>query len=304
MISSPDYRNLYAYLPLKLIMRLTQTLITFIFVSLICGQDNDWLLVGTERSYSISGIANVGDRTFVVHDNKRDYEAKLGEVHFKNGSISYKMIEWPHEEQPFDLEALTRIPGSNTDMFAMESQGKCHWLVADHAKSRIAYNGFIQIPKIKWPTNLEGFGLLGSGETLLAVWGHRGKSKYPGKLFWGWMDLNKRTVTPIDSMEIIVEWPTESVRHISDLKVSESGDCWISSSSDPGDDGPFSSAVYHIGRFKIEDSQVSFYRVLSTDPALKFNTKKVEAIELIEKGILVATDDENFGGYIKTVYFK
>jgi hypothetical protein len=30
----------------------------------------------------------------------------------------------------------------------------------------------------------------------------------------------------------------------------------------------------------------------------------VEGIELVENGIIVATDDENFGGYIKTVYFK
>ena len=118
------------------------------------------------------------------------------------------------------------------------------------------------------------------------------------------MDLNARTITSLDSIEITIDWPKENVRHISDLKISPSGDCWISSGSDPGDDGPFSSAVYYIGRFEVEKNQVSFYRVLSSDPAFKIPSKKVEAIELIERGIVIATDDENFGGYVKTIYFK
>ena len=199
------------------------------------------------------------------------------------------------------MEALTAIPGSVTDMIAMESQGKCHWLVFDQAKMRLAYNGFIQIPKIKWPTNLEGFGLMKVGDKFLAAWGHRGKSKYPGKLFWGWLVFNSRTVEAVDSIEISVEWPTEHVRHIADLKINEFGDCWIVATSDPGDDGPFSSALYHIGRFQIEDNQINFYQILSRKPAFKFETHKVEGFDFIDNGIITATDDENFGGSIKTV---
>ena len=142
------------------------------------------------------------------------------------------------------------------------------------------------------------------GDKFLAAWGHRGKSKYPGKLFWGWLDFNSRTVEAVDSIEISVEWPTEHVRHIADLKINEFGDCWIVATSDPGDDGPFSSALYHIGRFQIEDNQINFYQILSRKPAFKFETHKVEGFDFIDNGIITATDDENFGGSIKTVYFK
>ena len=264
----------------------------------------DWLLVGKERSVAISGLARVGGQTIVVHDNKREYEGRIGFITESGDELKYRILEWPNETLPFDVEALAAIPGSVTEMIAMESQGKCHWLVFDQAKMRLAYNGFIQVPKIKWPTNLEGFGLMKVGDKFLAAWGHRGKSEYPGKLFWGWLDFNSRTVEPVDSVEITVEWPKEHVRHIADLKINESGDCWVSATSDPGDDGPFSSALYNLGRFQIEDNQINFYQILSHKPAFKFETHKVEGFDFIENGIITATDDENFGGYIRTVYFK
>ena len=278
-------------------------MLPILFCSL-SAQDEDWQLVGEERSVAISGIATVGGHTIVVHDNKREYEGRIGIITESGGELKYRILEWPNETLPFDVEALATVPGSATDMIAMESQGKCHWLVFDQAKMRLAYNGFIQIPWIKWPTNLEGFGLMKVGDKFLAAWGHRGKSEYPGKLFWGWIDFDLRTVEPVDSIEITVEWPTEHVRHIADLKINESGDCWVSATSDPGDDGPFSSALYHLGRFQIEDNQINFYQVLNRQPAFKFETHKVEGFEFIENGVIAATDDENFGGYLKTFYFK
>ena len=177
-------------------------LIFIILPILLCNlsaQYNDWQLVGEERSVAMSGLAIVGGHTIVVHDNKREYEGRIGIVTESGEWLKYRILEWPSETLPFDVEALATIPGSVTDIIAMESQGKCHWLVFDQAKMRLAYNGFIQIPGIKWPTNLEGFGLMKVGDKFLAAWGHRGKSKYPGKLFWGWLDFNSRTVEPVDS---------------------------------------------------------------------------------------------------------
>jgi len=285
-------------------MNYTIPLTLLAFLCNLSAKNNDWQLIGSERSVAMSGLARVDGQTIVVHDNKREYEGRIGIVTESGEGLKYRILEWPDETLPFDVEALATIPGSVTDMIAMESQGKCHWLVFDQAKMRLAYNGFIQIPKIKWPTNLEGFGLMKVGDKFLAAWGHRGKSKYPGKLFWGWLDFNSRTVEAVDSIEISVEWPAEHVRHIADLKINEMGDCWVSSTSDPGDDGPFSSALYNLGRFQIENNQINFYQILSRKPAFKFETHKVEGFDFIDNGIITATDDENFGGSIKTVYFK
>ncbi|MFQ6677318.1 MAG: hypothetical protein ACE5D0_03265 [Fidelibacterota bacterium] len=283
-----------------------KNLVFLILISLLSNlfAQNDWITIGTDRTRSVSGIAIAGDKIVVVHDNKRDYEGRAGIVQLDQKKAAYQTLEWPDEILPFDLEALATIPGSLTDMIAMESQGKCHLLIFDHAKMRLVYNGYIQIPGINWPTNLEGFDIMSFGQKTMAVWGHRGKSKYPGKLYWGWMDLNQKVIHPLDSLEISIPWPTEHVRHIADLKLDESGRCWISATSDPGDDGPFSSAIYLIGQFQLKDNRMPFHLVTNANPVFMFKQHKVEAFELIENGILVATDDENFGGYIKTVYFK
>ncbi len=269
-------------------------------ISMISAQD-EWVTIGTQQSRSISGVANLNGNIFLVHDNKKANEERIGLLRLDGDSVDYRTVDWPVNDLPYDLEALTAIPNSLTDMIAMESQGKCHWLIFDKVKQRLAYNGCIQLPGVKYPTNLEGFDLIKSGKKYLAVWGHRGKTTEPGKLYWGWMDLNHKTVHPLDSLEISVDWPTEYVRHIADIKIDQSGNCWISATSDPGDEGPFSSALYQIGTFRFSDNRVQFYLEKHPSPIFKFENRKVEGFELISGGILVATDDEYFGGYIKRI---
>ena len=101
-----------------------------------------------------------------------------------------------------------------------------------------------------------------------------------------------------------VEQTKEQVRHISELKNAKNGDYWMYASSDPGDDGPFSSAIYSIGKFKFDNNQLSFTRIVNSSPVFRFNTRNVEGSEWVENEIIVATYDEHFGGDIKTVYFK
>ncbi len=281
--------------------------IYFILPFLLCNlsaQNGDWLPVGTERVYSVSGIATLNGHTFIVHDNKRGDEIRIGAIKIENDQLEYVPMIWPHEKLPFDLEALSVIPNSATDMIAMESTGKCHWLVLDLVKMRFAYNGAIQLPDIKQPINLEGFDLVQVGQRHLAVWGHRGKSEQPGTLYWGWMDLGKYSVDPISAVDITVDWPTTHVRHIADLKIDDEGQCWVSATSDPGDKGPFTSAIYRVGRFDLNGNQVQFTPVKNNNPVFKFQKHKVEAFELIKNGITVATDDENYGGYVKKLFFK
>lgn len=271
---------------------------------LVYTQDEDWRPVGTDPVYAMSGVALINGLIIVVHDNKRDFEGRIGIIRQSGDKIKYSPLKWPTDNLPIDLEALDKIPGSVTDLLAMDSQGKCYWLVLNPAKEKLAYNGFIQIPGIKSPTNLEGFGMMKVGNKVLGVWAHRGKTQNPGKIYWGWIEFEQRTVVPMDSLEITVDWPTEYVRHISDLKISEKGDCWISSDSDPGDDGPFASAVYRIGQFEARDNRINFSPVHNAKPAFKFDTRKVEGIELYEQGLILVTDDENFGGYFRKLLFK
>ena len=86
-------------------MNYTIFLILSILLCSLSAQDEDWQLVGEERSVDISGITTVGGHTIVVHDNKREYEKRIGIIIESGPDLKYRIIEWPDKTLPFDLEA-------------------------------------------------------------------------------------------------------------------------------------------------------------------------------------------------------
>jgi hypothetical protein len=96
-----------------------------------------------------------------------------------------------------------------------------------------------------------------------------------------------------------VPYPIQDVRHISDVKVDASGVVFVTSASDPGDDGPFSSAFYLAGVLRISASGSPVYTPpLSLVRLFHFDYRKVEAFEFVPGptgGMVFGTDDENLG---------
>jgi len=99
-----------------------------------------------------------------------------------------------------------------------------------------------------------------------------------------------------------VAYPTAYTRHVSDIKVDRSGAVFISSTSDPGNDGPFASAVYFAGTFNFCDSQkISFVQSPVLTLLFTFDYHKVEAVEFVpgaNGGMAFGTDDENLGAAV------
>ncbi|MGL5193818.1 MAG: hypothetical protein ACRC8Y_09450, partial [Chroococcales cyanobacterium] len=101
-----------------------------------------------------------------------------------------------------------------------------------------------------------------------------------------------------------VPWPEEDVRHISDLKVNNSGVLYITSARDSGDDGPFDSAVYAAGLFSMNGDQLEFRPASSLAPLYRVKGHKIEALEFLpglSGGKILGTDDENQGS---SIYLK
>ncbi|MFB6715352.1 MULTISPECIES: hypothetical protein [unclassified Streptomyces] len=76
--------------------------------------------------------------------------------------------------------------------------------------------------------------------------------------------------------------------------------------ADAGDDGPFYSAVSDAGRVTV--SATGGVRVTLTTPATvlgTFQQYKIEAVECLPgtTDALLGTDDENLGGYVRTMPF-
>ena len=87
-------------------------------------------------------------------------------------------------------------------------------------------------------------------------------------------------------------------RHMSDMDIDNNNILWTSSTSDPGDDGPYKSGIYKIGLFEIVKEKINFNISQSFTKQFVFEKNKVEALAVINNKIVFATDDENLGSAI------
>lgn len=288
-----------------------------IFLIALLSASAQWRPVKTGILFGISGIARVQNSLdalgcppatcfVIVHDNKIDRDGRIA-ILTVNGqdSLNYLPLQWPEGAQwPIDLEAIARVPDTEDSAFmAVTSLGQVYHFTLDSTGTIQLLDTF-SIPDLPANSNLEGFDLHLIDEKLLVVWGHRGSPDDSGVLYWGWFDSNASQISPQGSALITVPWPEEDVRHISDLKVSNAGILYISSTRDPGDDGPFDSAVYAAGLFSMNGDRLEFRSTSSLAPLYRVNGHKIEALEFLPGltgGKILGTDDENQGS---SIYFN
>ena len=82
---------------------------------------------------------------------------------------------------------------------------------------------------------------------------------------------------------------------MTDMDIDNNKILWASATSDPGDEGPFSSAIYKIGSFKIVNKKMKFILAKSFPKQFVFEKNKVEAITINNNKMVFGTDDENLG---------
>jgi hypothetical protein len=239
----------------------------------------------------------------IVHDNKKEGDTRIAILMVQGqDSLNYLPLQWPDgAEWPVDLEAIARVPDSDNSAFmAVTSFGRVYHFTLD-STGKIQRVQVFSLPDLPENTNLEGFDLHLIDGQLLGVWGHRGSPDDPGVLYWGWFDGNGSQISGQGSALMTVPWPEEDVRHISDLKVNNAGILYITSTRDPGDDGPFDSAVYAPGLFSMNGDAVEFRPADSLVPLYRVNGHKIEALEFLpglSGGKILGTDDENQGSSI------
>ena len=276
-----------------------------------------WWKVGGPL-YNVSGMAYVnehaergGERFFVVHDNKNPDEPHVGVVTLRRGKARYTRLRWPAvgaggegagaSSPPVDLEAVTSIPDAPHRFLAMESGGRLFHL--RHASgTALEVLHVSRLPQVPPGSNLEGFSVEKIDGRLVALWAHRGEGEQPAVLYWGSYDLPGDAITMQGSAEVVVPYPRgATTRHITDLRLDPGGTVWAGAASDPGDDGPFRSAVYAIGT--LFDYGGGTYRFHPNPNPTRLWTfdRKVEAIELLPGAgghVYFGSDDEKQGGWI------
>lgn len=275
-------------------------------------RSSEWEKIKDGKLCGISGIGLVKlEKTagtfLMVHDNKKADQQKVAVLTVQKGKkTEYAPVAWPKDTaQPVDLEALCRVPGRPGDEFlTATSKGEVFHLRFDREKRSI-----LVLKKMSYPDrkkkNFEGLGLYGDGKSLAAVWAHRGKGKSPAVLSWGLVDLKSGKFKKAGSMDLHVPWPEGGdLRSVSDLKIGKDGTVYVSSASDPGDDGPFSSALYVVGKIASQHRKVVFKLQSPPKEIKRLPGHKIEGMVLLPGPVpsfLVGTDNENAGSSIRTV---
>ncbi|MEU0270523.1 hypothetical protein [Streptomyces sp. NPDC006307] len=272
-----------------------------------------WQRVGHDITSGISGIAVDTTRRdgtaelLAVRDNKKPGENRLVALSYRPGAEPrQRAVDWSGEPA-VDLEAIDGVPGRPHEYVALASGGTAYRIHWEGGSARVV--AAFPVPGVSPDDNYEGFALTAARNgTIIAVWADRGQDERPATLSAArWNPAGNAFGTPT-SVAFRVPYPAHDVRHISDVKVSATGRITVSSASDPGDDGPYDSALFDAGRVTASpggDDRVRLAVHRSPHRLATFPGHKIEALACLphsREGV-VATDDENEGGYVAASEF-
>ena len=263
-----------------------------------------WVEVGRDQRSTVSGIARVGAdagpiRFLIVHDNKHNGEPRLAVITI-GPPVRYAPVGWPAGYAlPVDLEAAAAVPDV-PGMFAVMTSGGTVSLLS-LSKERAQLHAAFTLPNRPGFPEFEAFDVQMIGGVRTAVWGQRGAGTARGRLYWGRLELDPPRILHVADAEIVVPFPSPDdpdTRHLSDIKIdAATGDVWSTAAHDPGDAGPFESAVYRLGRMGLDRGEVRFEAQRPLVPLYRVN-RKLEALELFGERLALATDDEYAGAAI------
>lgn len=261
----------------------------------IFAQNNNWIKIHDEREYSVSGIARFNNGYLVVHDNKRKNQARVSHI---NDELKITKLIWPETLLPFDLEAIAALPNKSNHFILMESTGKCYEIIIDPTDFRIVLISTFTLRGITARMNLEGLTIYNSGQGLVFIYGDRGSDSRNSTLFVSFFDYNKKRFFQINTFKYDLPIPNNNKRNIADLFLKDDGTLWTAATSDPGNNGPFSSAIYELGEInhsgKFEPTHPELLK-----PIIVYDNQKVEALMFYEDNLVMMTDNENLGATFK-----
>jgi hypothetical protein len=269
-----------------------------------------WIVTGTGMTEGISGLALVehdSSRTLLlaVYDNKKEEQPRLSLLTRRAGErgVQRQPITWTGA-LPIDLEAICRVPDKASEFLALTSKGDLYRLALDRQRGSVAVQAHARLPRASDGSEFESFDVRVLGGKLIACWAERGDKEQPAVVSCGVLDLAKLTIENSQEAVFTSPWPRDAARHMSDLRLTETGVVLATATADPGDNGPFASALYLAGRIDTAAGQVAF-RAESSPARLWLTTKhKIEALELVTGvagGLIFGSDDEAAGG---ALYFS
>lgn len=260
------------------------------FLSLVIAQDK-WYQIHGSRQFSISGVAKFEKGFLVVHDNKKKKQPRIS---YLDKSFKLRKLVWPEPKLPYDLEALHKMPHYTNKFIAMESTGKAYLFFVDPFDFRIELIQTFTLPGISNKMNLEGLAVFNSAQGQVFIYGDRGSNKRSSTLITALYEPANHNIYEVNKFVIELPFPENDKRNIADLAIDNNGGVWTVATSDPGNDGPFQTAIYHIGQMS-NVGTFNFNHPSLLKPLMIIDNQKVEAMIFNKERLILMTDNENFG---------
>jgi hypothetical protein len=271
----------------------------------------------------LSGLAWIeGDLFVAVHDSKNNDEekdrARVSLVRLPMGpdGITFENanLNWPAPlGESNDLESAARIPGEPY-VLLMESGdgGKAgdggnefqRIFLAEYRNQRLTIENFTDWPVDGGVVNVEGAAVARLGNRFVFIFGERAEDEPSTQIQWAELFLPDLTFGPLRETTYNSPDLTDN-RPLVGMDVDDAGNIYIVSAFDPDvDDGPFTSAIWHIGQVVLDDSDEPEVRLFE-DPVRLYTLDgfKTESVALRENGggpeFFAGTDDENYGATLR-----
>lgn len=232
----------------------------------------------------VSGMAQIDSRRYLVVHDKRSFENGLRLsilTSLPDSGIRVDPVSVPDwvdgEGRSSDLEAAYALPNRPNEFLLLESgswegkYGRLFHIRLDVPAKSATVLGVARLPKMadNSPGTIgdqyEGMAVVErSAGKVLVIFGERGGSQtYPdGVLRWGMLDLATHSIvfTEAGRKGVTLDAPGEwgsggSQRDIADLWIDPDNRLWAVAVSDPGDIGPYRSAIYYAGDVTGDDTR-------------------------------------------------
>lgn len=274
-----------------------------------------------------SGMEQIGAQSYlVVYDFKSHNSAtRIGFLKVNDASLEVLPIavsSWGDGGIPNDLESICAIPGKQNEFLVAEpgswqgTPGRIFHINVDTVNLKGKVLGTVKLPFLQD----NDFDLVGDQyEAMLClpyderkrivVMAERGGSQLSPEAIirWGVLDLKEYSLTMEETglkgktVNAPGNWTNNKTkRSITDFHLDEQGGIWASASEDQGDQGPFYSVVYQLGKTNAinkEQPITVFEEITAFKPVYGF---KIEALSGPRKGTnsthSFGTEDEIYDG--------
>lgn len=273
-------------------------------------QPTQWHFLGEGKNNAISGISGIDAEHFLVAiDGRKPQHPRLAILSWKKAQKPVLTpLGWCDKDNfPVDLEAIAAIPSHKKEYLFLESKGTVTRIQLEE-NNTCKVTAKFDLPNTTADSNMEGLALHCFGENCFLAWAERGDDKTPAKLSWTRFDIHENQLDAPENkpFEFKAPYPQQHLRSISDLAIDTKGQVWVAASSDPGDEGPFYSALYTLGTFVQHENHLDLNVAKETKPVARYETEnvKIEGIVFTAAGLVLGVENENLGGKVAILPLK